>query len=115
MTDLVESNGGEATDSDTGPGDTRQSDNGAQPASEGGNAPALRPELIQDIPVSLDALVGSAEITVSDMLALQSGSVVTLDATLNHLVSLMLKDRLIARGELVAVGDKFGVRLTEIG
>ena len=47
-------------------------------------------------------------------LALRLGTVVPLDATLNQSVELRLNGVAVARGELVAVGDSFAVRLTEI-
>ncbi len=52
--------------------------------------------------------------TVEQLMALKQGSVVTLEASLADRVELFLNDALVARGEIVAVGDKFGVRIVEI-
>jgi flagellar motor switch protein FliN/FliY len=46
--------------------------------------------------------------------SLETGEVVALDTPLNGVVELSLNGKLVARGEIVAVGDKFGVRISEI-
>ncbi|WHU04995.1 FliM/FliN family flagellar motor switch protein [Sphingomonas sp. NIBR02145] len=71
-------------------------------------------KLIDNVAVELEAFLGSAPMTVADLTGLATGSVVQLDAQLNMPVELRLNGMAVARGELVAVGDKFGVRLTEI-
>jgi flagellar motor switch protein FliN/FliY len=76
--------------------------------------PKINPELIDAVEVSLDGFLGSARMTVGELSALEKGGVITLDATLNTAVELRLNGVAVARGELVAVGDNFAVRLTEI-
>ena len=71
-------------------------------------------ELFRDVRVSLDTRLGRASLSVEELLALKSGSIVPLDARLNDLVELYLNDALVARGEIVAVDDKFGVRIVDI-
>lgn len=75
---------------------------------------AIDPRLIETVPVAIEATIGRARMTVAQLSALSSDSVVVLDAALNQMVELKLNQNVIARGELVAVGDHFGVRLTEI-
>ena len=70
--------------------------------------------LIENVEVVLEACVGAARLTVRELTALKPGETVTLDAALNQAVELRLNGVAVARGELVAVGDRFGVRLTEI-
>jgi len=70
--------------------------------------------LLGNVPVQLEAFVGGARMTVAELAALAADSVVTLDAPLNQAVELRLNDHAVARGELVAVGDRFGVRISEI-
>ena len=70
--------------------------------------------LIETVSVELEALLGSAKMTVAELTALTPGAVVALDAQLNAAVELRLNGVAVAHGELVAVGDKFGVRLTGI-
>ncbi|WP_448661550.1 FliM/FliN family flagellar motor switch protein [Sphingomonas sp. CJ20] len=71
-------------------------------------------KLIENVGVELEAFLGAASMTVADLTGLAAGSVVALDAQLNVAVDLRLNGVAVARGELVAVGDKFGVRLSEI-
>ena len=70
--------------------------------------------IFKDVNVVLNAALGKAELSVQEILALKSGSVVRLDAKLNDLVELRLNDSLIARGEIVAVDGSFAVRIVEI-
>lgn len=76
--------------------------------------PPIDGDLLRDIPVTLDARLGQAEMTVAELMALKSGSVVTLDRSVADHVDLHLNGVLVARGEIVAVGDQFGVRIIEI-
>jgi flagellar motor switch protein FliN/FliY len=71
-------------------------------------------KLIEGVGVQLHAYLGDASMTVADLTSLSPGGVVALDAQLNGPVELQLNGVAVARGELVAVGEKFGVRLTEI-
>ena len=75
---------------------------------------AVDSPIFKDVRVTLDAALGRAELSVHDMLALKSGSVVKLDAQLNDLVELRLNDSLVARGEIVTVDGNFAVRIVEI-
>jgi flagellar motor switch protein FliN/FliY len=72
------------------------------------------PRLIDTVSVEVEAVVGHARLTVGELSALRPGATLALDAALNRPVALTLNDREIARGELVAVDGRFGVRLTEI-
>ncbi len=71
-------------------------------------------ELLRGVEVSLDALLGRGRMTAEALMGLARGSVIALDSSLADHVELYLNDALIARGEIVAVGDNFGVRITEI-
>lgn len=70
--------------------------------------------IFQDVNVSLLARLGQVTLSVADLLALKSGSVVKLDLKMNDLIELRLNQSLVARGEIVAVDDNFGVRIVEI-
>jgi flagellar motor switch protein FliN/FliY len=74
----------------------------------------INPKLIETVSVTLEAYLGEARMTVADLTALKDDSIVPLDAALNQAVELRLNGVAVARGELVAVGDSFAVRLTEI-
>lgn len=75
---------------------------------------ALDPGVLQDLDVSLIAVVGEGKITVRELLGLTAGSVIALDTPLDGRVELHLNGRKIAVGELVAVDDKFGVRIIQV-
>jgi flagellar motor switch protein FliN/FliY len=84
--------------------------------SEG--AKALFPgnlELIQGLKVGLSVSLGRAEITVAELFALKEESLLKLDKATAEPVDIWLDNRLVGRGELVVVGDNFGVRITEFG
>jgi flagellar motor switch protein FliN/FliY len=76
--------------------------------------PRMRDALIQNVDVTIETFLGRTRVTVADLNALLVGSVVKLDATLNQPVELRVNGVTIAQGELVAVGDKFGVRITSV-
>lgn len=77
-------------------------------------ARTLAERMIDHVEVQVEAFVGSAQMTVAELAALKHASTIVLDAPLSQSVELRLNGAVIARGELVAVGDNFGVRLTEI-
>lgn len=80
------------------------------------NAPTLgeRLDLVGHVKVKLAVNLGGAEITVARLFGLGAGEVVALDREVDAPVDVLLNGKVIARGMLVAVGDKFGVRVTEI-
>jgi flagellar motor switch protein FliN/FliY len=71
-------------------------------------------EIFKDLSVVLTATLGETTMSVGNLLALKEGAVVKLDLKTNGLVELWLKDKVIGRGEIVAVDDNFAVRLVEI-
>lgn len=74
----------------------------------------LASKLIENVGVSLEAYLGSARMTVADLVKLKEASLVPLDAPLSQAVELRLNGVAVATGELVAVGDNFAIRLTEV-
>jgi flagellar motor switch protein FliN/FliY len=76
--------------------------------------PRIDQSLIAGVEVTLEARLGSAVMTVAKLMELKAGDCVPLDAQLNSDVEIALNGVTVARGELVAVGDSFGVRITEI-
>jgi flagellar motor switch protein FliN len=73
-----------------------------------------RLDLIEHVKVRVTVSLGETEIPISRLFALGSGDVLALDREADAPVDIRVNDRLIARGVLVAVGDQFGVRITEI-
>lgn len=85
-------------------------------AAQGGAAPA-NSNIIMNIPVELQIVLGAAEMPVSELLALQKGSTVSLNRRIGEPVDVVVNGRKIARGEITVLESdpsRFGVKLTEI-
>lgn len=66
------------------------------------------------VPLHLTVELGSAKMSVAEILKLGTGSIVELDRAVGHPVDLLVNDRPIARGEIVAVDESFALRITEL-
>jgi flagellar motor switch protein FliN len=74
-------------------------------------------ETILRIPVTVQVVLGSASMPVSNLLRLGRGAVIPLDHRVGEPVDVMVNGRVVARGEVVVVEDdnsRFGVSLTEV-
>ena len=71
-------------------------------------------ELIQSIPVTVTAELGSAKLKLKDLLRLTQGSVLELDTVAGSSLNLKVNGAVIAKGEVVTVGDQLGLSVTEI-
>jgi len=71
-------------------------------------------ETVFDVPVKVSAVLGKANLTVSQLLKLGSGSVVELDRKVGEAIDIYVNNRLVARGEVVLLEDKLGITMTEI-
>jgi len=76
--------------------------------------PAQRLAALAGVQTELTVVAGRARIKVGELLSLREGAVMALDAALNAPFDVMLGEHLVARGELVAVGEQFGVRITDV-
>ncbi len=74
----------------------------------------IKRSLIDNLPVTVDAVLGAATISVGELGALTPGDTFPLDATLADAVELRLNGEIIAYGELVSVGEHFAVRIGAI-
>lgn len=73
-----------------------------------------RLDLVEHVKVRMTVLLGGAEIPLGKLFALAGGDVLPLDRDIDAPVDVRLHNKLVARGHIVAVGDKFGVRISEI-
>jgi flagellar motor switch protein FliN/FliY len=71
-------------------------------------------DLIRDVKVRLLVSVGRCELSVKELFELKESSVLTLDSGTRETVDVLLDGKVVARGNLVAVGDSFGVQITEV-
>ncbi|MEZ0337197.1 MAG: flagellar motor switch protein FliN [Aquificaceae bacterium] len=67
-----------------------------------------------DIPLKVEVVVGSTVITLGELLHLDSGSVVELEQNVEAPVDIRVNGKLIAKGEIVIIEDRFGVRIIDI-
>ena len=70
--------------------------------------------LLADIPLRLSVEVGSTSLKLSELMDLSEGSVVELDRQANELLDILVNGTLIARGEVVTVNGKFGIRVVDV-
>ncbi|MCW8955536.1 MAG: flagellar motor switch protein FliN [Gammaproteobacteria bacterium] len=71
-------------------------------------------DVILDIPVNISMEIGRTKISIRNLLQLNQGSVVELDRLAGEPMDVLVNGTLIARGEVVVVNEKFGIRLTDI-
>lgn len=75
--------------------------------------PALARSLM-DVPVKVDVVLGKARMSIEELMALEPGEIVALNASAKDVVEVYVSDRLMARGKLVIADGELGVSLTEI-
>ncbi len=71
-------------------------------------------DLILDIPLTVAVELGRSKIWITDLLQLGQGSVIELTKLVGEPLEVLVNNKLVARGEVVVVNEKFGVRLTDI-
>ena len=71
-------------------------------------------KLLADIPLRLTVEVGSTSLKLSELMDLAEGSVVELDRQANELLDILVNGTLVARGEVVTIGGRFGIRVVDV-
>ena len=113
----------EQTETDADWGDAPGEQNNAEaaafaPISDTSGAVGIDSEInldvILDVPVTVSMEVGNTKISIRNLLQLNQGSVIELDRLAGEPMDVLVNKTLIARGEVVVVNDKFGLRLTDI-
>ena len=84
----------------------------AEHATSGGGDVNL--EAILDIPVKVTVEIGRTQVPVRDLMQYNPGSVVELERLVGEPLDVLINGTMVARGEVVVVNDKFGVRLTDV-
>ena len=79
-----------------------------------GSASSENLRVLENIEVQLSVEVGNTEIKIRDLLRLNEGSVIELDRLAGDPLDILVNGTMIAKGEIVMVGERFGVRFTEI-
>lgn len=71
-------------------------------------------DLLKDVDVRLSVELGRTEMKLKDVLSLGEESVVMLDRLTDDLLDVMVNGKLIARGEIIAENNRFGLRIVEL-
>ena len=107
--DPVEDEGAGETAVEEQEGDTNQEESGKANEVKEANL-----DLILDIPLSVTVELGRSKMLINDLLQLGQGSIIELTKLVGEPLEVLVNDKLVARGEVVVVNEKFGVRLTDI-
>ena len=86
-----------------------QEETGQRSAPSQGNL-----DFVLDIPMMLTVELGRSQMLVNELLKLGRGSVIELSKLAGEPLDILANQRLIARGEVVVVNEKYGIRITEI-
>ena len=84
---------------------------GAEADAQAGPRPL---DLILDVQVPIAVELGHTDMAIEDLLALKPGAVLELDKLASEPVDLLIRDHVIAHGEIIVVDDSFGIRITTI-
>ena len=82
-------------------------------STAGGESP-VNMEFLLDVPLEITVELGRTKILINDMLKLGQGSVIELSKLAGESLEILANQKPIARGEVVVVNEKYGVRLTEV-
>ena len=105
-----------SADGTTGPGATGNESGYQFSALQSGDAAAKTNNLnfILDIPLEVTVQLGRTNMLVNDLLKLGQGSVIELEKMAGETLEILANQKLVARGEVVVINEKFGIRVTEI-
>ena len=71
-------------------------------------------DLLMDVTVNVTVRLGSTMLPMKDVLALEAGSTIQLDQAANDPVGLYVNDKLVGRGEVVVMDERFGIKIIEL-
>jgi flagellar motor switch protein FliN len=94
--------------------ETNATDTGAAAPPKGGKAENNNLDFILDIPLEITVELGRTRMMVNELLKLGQGSVIELGKIAGETLEILANKRLIARGDVVVINDKYGIRLTEV-
>ena len=104
----------EAVENKTADSNVEEKSNDKQKVAEQGSAAVSNLRVLENIEVKLTVEVGNTEIKIKDLLRLNEGSVVELERLAGEPLDILANGTKIAKGEVVMVGEKFGIRFTEV-
>ena len=94
-------------------------DGGSSGSTASGGQASLKPgdmdiNFLLDVNLSIMVEVGRTHMLIEDLLKLEENSIVELDSMVGQPLSIRANERLVARGEIVVINEKFAVRITDI-
>ena len=92
----------------------QKSQDGADTGRPSSSPPKNGMAFILDIPLEITVELGRTRMVINDLLKLGQGSVIELSKLAGETLDILANQRLIARGEVVVVDEKYGIRLTEV-
>ena len=104
----------EAVEKNTTEATAQEKSDSKQKEAEQGSAAVSNLRVLENIEVKLTVEVGNTEIKIKDLLRLNEGSVVELERLAGEPLDILANGTKIAKGEVVMVGEKFGISFTEV-
>jgi flagellar motor switch protein FliN/FliY len=71
-------------------------------------------DYLHDVPLSMQAQIGSVQKTMREVLILKAGSVIEFDKVVGEPMDVLIGGRLMCRGEIVVVNERYGIRISEV-
>ena len=102
-----------AENEDQAPEEESPPDDDAIEAGGGGTEPADDSGAVYEVPVEISAVLGFAQIQVSQLLKMGRGAILELDRNVGDPVDILVNKQMVARGDVVVIEDRLGVTLTE--
>jgi len=95
-------------------GATQPGDKAQKPQASSAKDGSVNMEFVLDIPLEVTVELGRTKMLINDLLKLGQGSVIELTKLAGESLDILANQKPIARGEVVVVNEKYGVRLTEV-
>ncbi|MCH8842631.1 MAG: flagellar motor switch protein FliN [SAR324 cluster bacterium] len=83
-------------------------------ADDDPDSPYHKIEFIHDVPLRLTVEIGQTDLSVRDVLGLHVGKVIEFNKVVGEPMDISVSGRLMARGEIVVVNERYGVRISEV-
>ncbi|MBF0299951.1 MAG: flagellar motor switch protein FliN [Oligoflexia bacterium] len=71
-------------------------------------------DFVIDVPLKVKAELGRLELTIKELLSLSKGTVLELEKLAGEPLEIYINERLICKGEVIVIGEKYGIRMTDI-
>ena len=71
-------------------------------------------DYLHDVPLSMQAQIGSVQKSMREVLLLKAGSVIEFDKVVGEPMDVLIGGRLMCRGEIVVVNERYGIRISEV-